>query len=487
MTAEDGTTTKTYEVVVTRRAVPARIISKAFTSDPGADGKYITGDTIVAEITFDKDVVVTGNPRFVAQSMTDVFFGTFSPNHYTYDASMSDSDTMVFTLGIRGDLIHDETTDLRFRGGLVSLGGATVTNADDTEVDANLSYAGFNHPRSDGETVKVNPRMQMTSLEHVPTLPVGRTIYILGDVLRFRATFPENVTVTGNSGPYVYVFFNEEGIGKTAEYKSGSGTTELIFEYEFTEDDNYTNRRVIVRPNHSSLRLSAIPIGLQLGDGDITASSDSRRVVYRHDLVDLLDLTIDTLGPVPDSGTVNAKSVALTFNEDIDTASVPDKTAFTVTATDSNSNSEDIEVTAVAISSTNVTLTLAASVLTGDEVTVSYAKPMTNPLKDTLGNESVDFTDQEIADNNTTGSVTVAFPSVETQYASEDGVPATFTVTLNKQVRALNVSAVLLRLGRSDLHGDVTAPESIAFEQNTTTMTFDVVATTDTNHNENAD
>ena len=97
------------------------------------------------------------------------------------------------------------------------------------------------------------------------------------------------------------------------------------------------------------------------------------------------------------SAAVDAKELALTFNENLSTSSKPAASAFTVKVTDSGSTERETDVSAVAISGAVVTLTLAEAVIAGETVTVSYVKPNTNPLKSSATNDDVDsFTDEDV-------------------------------------------------------------------------------------------
>ena len=67
VTAEDGTTTKTYMVTVTRGATtePAIVTDGVqVTSTPATGDTYGTGEMIRFTVTFDQDVTVTGTPEF---------------------------------------------------------------------------------------------------------------------------------------------------------------------------------------------------------------------------------------------------------------------------------------------------------------------------------------------------------------------------------------------------------------------------------------
>ena len=108
----------------------------------------------------------------------------------------------------------------------------------------------------------------------------------------------------------------------------------------------------------------------------------------------------DTTPPVlvtTDAATVDGTTLTMTFDEALDPASVPPGSAFTVT----------VGGTAVALASPDpvavrgrtVTLTLASAVSPGDTVTVSYTVPTgdgARPVKDTLGNDAVGFSNAAV-------------------------------------------------------------------------------------------
>ena len=89
----------------------------------------------------------------------------------------------------------------------------------------------------------------------------------------------------------------------------------------------------------------------------------------------------------------NSSAVNVELDEDIDTTSIPDKSAFAVKV-------EGIDRTVTSVTAfgvdKGVTLGLASPVRPGEMVTVSYTEPGTNPLKDAAGNETASFTDRRV-------------------------------------------------------------------------------------------
>ena len=75
--------------------------------------------------------------------------------------------------------------------------------------------------------------------------------------------------------------------------------------------------------------------------------------------------------------------LTLTFDETLDEDSVPAASAFTVKV--GGSAVSLASGNPVSVSDNTVTLTLAAAVSAGDALTVSYAKPSSNPLRNAVG------------------------------------------------------------------------------------------------------
>ena len=112
---------------------------------------------------------------------------------------------------------------------------------------------------------------------------------------------------------------------------------------------------------------------------------------------------VDTFAPglshtAPPS--VNGAALTLTYDEPLDTGSVPASSAFVVTVDGATADLADVNP--VTISGRAVTLTLASAVAPGATVTVSYAAPGTNPIQDEVGHDAGDLSD-EVVTNATPG------------------------------------------------------------------------------------
>ena len=101
----------------------------------------------------------------------------------------------------------------------------------------------------------------------------------------------------------------------------------------------------------------------------------------------------DKAVPILGGATVVGNNLVLTYNEELDASSAPATAAFTVVVDGSTSAVSDVTV-----SGNLVTLTLAAAVIHGDTVPVSYTAS-TDPIQDDSGNDAANFADESVTNN----------------------------------------------------------------------------------------
>ena len=105
-----------------------------------------------------------------------------------------------------------------------------------------------------------------------------------------------------------------------------------------------------------------------------------------------------TVNPSFSSATVDGTALSVTFDNNLDAGSAPASSAFTVSATPAGGTARTINGTsaAVTISGATVRATLASAVAEGETVTVSYAKPSSDPLRGPAGADVQDFSAQQV-------------------------------------------------------------------------------------------
>ena len=109
-------------------------------------------------------------------------------------------------------------------------------------------------------------------------------------------------------------------------------------------------------------------------------------------------------GPALDSAIVAGASLVLAFDKALMTAKPP-ASAFTVKGAGGVASQIP---TAVSVSGSYVILTLGTAAVPGNTVTMSYAVPDTNPIRDTDGNSAASFIDKAVPNDTLSGTALVS-------------------------------------------------------------------------------
>ncbi len=239
-----------------------------------------------------------------------------------------------------------------------------------------------------------------------------------------------------------------------ADISGATGAT-----YTLTDDD--VGKQVRVKVSFTDTR----------GTGETRAS-----VAYPPGGTVVADATPPMLAPdTPPE--VNGAELVLTFDEALDTASIPDKGAFTVQIGGDTGPSVDN----VSVAGTKVTLTLSAAIRFGSgQVTVSYTDPGADPrLKDTGGNPVATFSEDV---TNATPKPVLAL-SVDPVEIAEDAGTSTVTVEITNGVTFAADQTITLAFDGSTATktDDFTiADESLTLTAGTSLVTTTVTAVQDT-------
>ena len=128
--------------------------------------------------------------------------------------------------------------------------------------------------------------------------------------------------------------------------------------------------------------------------------------------------TSDTTPPTLETAEVNGATLTLTYDETLDTASVPAASDYTVSVADATRSLAS--ATPIAVSGSTVALTLSSAVTPGQTVTVSYAVPSTNPVQDAAGNDAAVLSSQAVTNNTRIAANTVPTAAANTVTTNED-------------------------------------------------------------------
>ena len=281
-------------------------------------------------------------------------------------------------------------------------------------------------------TVKDDDTLGVTGVA-VTSSPLSGSTYGAGETISFTAIFNGKVTVTGMP----QFAFSLGGATKQVAYASGSDSSALVFPYTVAAGDNDADG-VSWAADALSLKGGAIKYMTSVVADQVDAA-------LTHDAGDVQSgHKVDTPPQLTSKPSVNGTALVLTYNEALDTGSVPAAGAFTVKVGGTEvslASSNPVEVSG--IPNNTVTLTLAAAVTASATVTVSYAVPGSNPLQDAAGTDAGAFTDEAVT--NGTGNAAPAF--------ANDTASRSFTETVGDAVvtTAGNVGAVVTA---TDTDGD---------------------------------
>ncbi len=200
--------------------------------------------------------------------------------------------------------------------------------------------------------------------------------------------------------------------------------------------------------------------------------------------------------PVVSSAAVNGAALAIMFDQALDAASTPAASAFTVSVGGSART-----VSNIALSGKVATLTLATAVIHSDAVTVQYAPPSTNALRDATNNSVVAF--GPIAATNQTprplpvvssiigsgSSVTIMFSDTLTANSALPKTAFTFTPAKTVSSASASGSAVSISLASALADGEAirvayalptTAADRIKAADGRDVAAFDLTVTNNT-------
>jgi uncharacterized repeat protein (TIGR02059 family) len=183
-----------------------------------------------------------------------------------------------------------------------------------------------------------------------------------------------------------------------------------------------------------------------VGYTDPTAGNDNSAIqdAAGNDAVSLSAQTVtnnvpDTTGPLLQSAAVGTAgtTLILTYNEGVDAANLPVAGAFTITA-----GGVSRTVTAVSALGQTVTLTLSGAAITKTQtVRVGYTDPTigndTKAVQDTIGNDSVSFSNQVVTNNSNVVGADVTAPVYSS--AAVNAAGTTLTLTYNEALDLLNL------------------------------------------------
>ena len=332
------TPTVTPLMLADRTLVPGFSAPMTNNTDFAATALSATGDGMTITVTFDQDL-----DKDVALD-ADTFSITASPVVDVSSVTYGDS-SVVVTLSRA--LREDEVTSLTYtqpeQGGLTDLSG--------------LRTASFT--------------LDIDNITDTPPVPVsahvaGNTITIILDQdlyadPRFDGEdgYPtEHFTLTGTDATIDFVYVSNGG-------DRGVGKIEITLSRKIEEGDQLS---ITYFPSSGSIRIR---------DDD---PGQNRAEINAYSVSNLTDQP-----PIPESASVNGTTLRISFDQVLDSQSLPTTSAFAL-------SDDGPTVDSVAISDAQVTLTLSSTAIEDASYTVTYTPPTSGALRDLTGNDVAAFT-----------------------------------------------------------------------------------------------
>ena len=260
----------------------ATVTDVSVVSDPGADDTYGDGDTIRVRVTFSEAVEVDtsgGKPRLTI----DMDPADWGEKRASYESG-SGTTMLEFTHTVKEPNLS--TGGIKVVADSLEPNGGGIRNAG-TDVDAVLSHGERPHNPEHKVDWRIASDTDGDGGDSVdggdggsggpPTVsdvvivsdPGDDATYGLGDTIRVTATFSEAVNVTGT--PRLKIDMDPADWGeKWAAYKSGNGTTALVFEHE------------VVEPNYSPQGIKVVANSLSANGGTIASVSSGTAADLAH-------------------------------------------------------------------------------------------------------------------------------------------------------------------------------------------------------------
>ena len=366
VTAEDGMTTKTYTVVVTRAqtcTVPTG----------GIWGACLTAATISIGSTFDTSLPLTGlGCRTTSCGDTSVLTSrdfSFGGKNYRIEAVDLRGGTLEFNL----QTPNANTAAAEFSSVVLHVGTSSYSLATASFVGNSEAFAWTNTGLSWSANDKVAlqlvdlastaPAVSSVEITSTPTY----TAYHRGEDVEATVTFDAAVDITGT--PQLELDF--DGTAKAAACTADTGTEATLCSYTVAPGDS--------APNGIAIAANKLTGGTITATGSTTVSADLDHAAVPIDAghkVDGIRPTLVTTGSEAPTTSTDGTTVILTFSEDIRSVN---RASITIQA-----NGATLSTTAASRAGNKAELTLATALTaTATNLTVS---PATNSVFDAAGN-----------------------------------------------------------------------------------------------------
>ncbi len=375
VTAEDGTTTQTYAVTVTRAVAAEQneaVWSATFTPTTRGNLVGCSGDTDQED-------------EFCSNRLTDNTFDYDGTTYTVTDLYLTSTATLEFALIPNPTATTIAELTLNIGDSPFPLSSATESGSLLTWASSGLTWA------ADSDSISVSlteaAAAPVVSSVEVTSEPGDDDTYAIGDTIQVTVTFDQAVTVTGAPRIKLRVGGGDAVHQKWADYTSGSGNEALLFAYTVQADDFDDNGIYIAADE------------LELNGGTIQSSGGTDANLDYPLQGGQSGHNVDGVRPTPEFAvtSVDGSSVIIVFSESLSGTTAP-ASAFTIGV---DTGTAPVVSSATATGN-SVTLGLASALTSGQVVTVAYVDATAGndaaAVQDAAGNDAANFT-QTVTNN----------------------------------------------------------------------------------------
>ena len=408
---------------------------------------YGAGETLLVALTFSEPVTVSGTPRLALRVGANT-------RQADWDERSSSATELAFAYTVADD--DKDANGFSLNADSLTVDGGAIVSAAAAAIAADLGHDGFasdpNHRV--GDIVRIE---RIEARDHDDAPIVTDHTFGIGDRVGLTFHFTGTVWAGGDVFPRLHLQVGDETVVRRASERDGS---ELYFDRYVVAEGDLADDGIYLDPDPLSegWRLRHGP------DGGVSVFTDFGRWVPP------VVLRVDGVRPLLAAAAVTGELLLLTYDEALDADALPPAEEFAVQVAGAPR-----AVSGVAVSGRQVTLTLAASVVAGQEVTLSDSAA----VRDAAGNGASPTLDFAVRnDTPVVPLVSVAAAAAEVT----EGDAAQFTFERTGATAAALTAAV--RVDAGDAEGFLAAgallPQQVEFDAGATTAAITMTTVDDT-------
>ena len=285
-----------------------------------------------------------------------------------------------------------------FAAGLVQLAAGLFAGA----AQAQTTFVSNTGQSSSGNVIVGKKPGSVKNVRHAQGFTTGTNPfgYELTEVVASMGTIGNEARVqvkiygvhSGGPGPSLYTLTNPASLASDSE-NTFTGNARLAPSTDYFVVFENSNNSSSARYRLSTTNTNTIDSGASSGWGMENVGYIKEGEDHWESTEQALKIAIrGTEAPPLGSARVVGSSLSLRYYEPLDENSIPARTAYTVKV----DGGAGVRPTHVSVSGRTVTLTLPSTVASGQTVTVSYAVPSSNPVRDAGGSAAPALTDEPV-------------------------------------------------------------------------------------------